>query len=57
MFRLITDPGSRWLFWVCIVWCIIVFIHFLKVFVFKGKLLGKEPKGEEEILKNESKVK
>jgi phosphotransferase system glucose/maltose/N-acetylglucosamine-specific IIC component len=53
--RLIANPGSRWLFWVSIVWCIIVLFYGSKAFIFKDKFAGKKLEEKEEMMENESK--
>ena len=40
--NLITSPGSLWFYWVTIFWGIAICIHATKVFVLKGRVLGKE---------------
>jgi hypothetical protein len=38
----ITSPESLWFYWVTIFWGIAIVLHAFKVFVLKGKFLGKE---------------
>ena len=38
----ITSPGSFWFYWVSIFWGIAIGIQAEKVFVLKGRFLGKE---------------
>ena len=57
LIRIIANPGSRWTFWVSIVWGIIVILHALRVFVFKDKFLAKESEEKEELMESESKSK
>jgi hypothetical protein len=40
--NLITSPGSLWFYWVTIFWGIAIVLHASKVFIFKGKFLGRE---------------
>jgi len=40
--NLLTSPGSLWFYWVTIFWGIAIVLHASKVFIFKGKFLGKE---------------
>jgi len=40
--NLITSPGSLWFYWVTIFWGIAILLHASKVFILKGKFLGKE---------------
>ena len=40
--NLITSPGSLWFYWVTIFWGIAILLHASKVFIIKGKYLGKE---------------
>ena len=40
--NLITSPGKLWFYWVTIFWGIGIVLHASKVFVLKGKFLGKE---------------
>ena len=47
--NLITSPGSLWFYWVTIFWGIAILLHASKVFILKGKFLGKE--GEEKKIK------
>ena len=39
--NLITSPGSLWFYWVTIFWGFGILLHASKVFVLKGKFLGK----------------
>ena len=54
--NLITSPGSLWFYWVTIFWGIAVLLHAAKVFILKGKFLGKEweEKKIKEIMERES---
>ena len=40
--NLVTSPGNLWFYWVTIFWGIAILLHASKVFVLKGKFLGKE---------------
>jgi len=40
--NLITSPGNLWFYWVTIFWGIGIVLHASKVFILKGKFLGKE---------------
>ena len=40
--NLITSPGSLWFYWVTIFWGLAILLHASKVFILKGKFLGKE---------------
>ena len=40
--NLVTSPGTLWFYWVSIFWGIAILLHASKVFVLKGKFLGKE---------------
>lgn len=40
--NLITSPDSLWFYWVTLFWGIGIVLHASKVFVLKGKFLGKE---------------
>jgi hypothetical protein len=40
--NLITSPDSLWFYWVTIFWGIGIVLHASKVFILKGKFLGKE---------------
>jgi len=40
--NLITSPGSLWFYWVTIFWGIAILLHASKIFILKGKFLGKE---------------
>jgi uncharacterized membrane protein YecN with MAPEG domain len=40
--NLITSPESLWFYWVTIFWGIAILLHASKVFILKGKFLGKE---------------
>ena len=40
--NLITSPGSLWFYWVTIFWGIAILLHASRVFILKGKFLGKE---------------
>ena len=40
--NLITSPGNLWFYWVTIFWGIAILLHASKVFILKGKYLGKE---------------
>lgn len=40
--NLISSPGGLWFYWVTIFWGIGVAFHALDVFVFKGKVMGKQ---------------
>ena len=54
--NLLTSPGSLWFYWVTIFWGIAIMFHASKVFIFKGKFLGKEweEKKIKEIMEKES---
>jgi hypothetical protein len=57
--NLVTSPGSLWFYWVTIFWGIGILLHASKVFVLKGKFLGKEweEKKIKEIMEKEGKSK
>jgi len=40
--NLITSPGSLWFYWVTIFWGIAILLHASKVFILKGRFLGRE---------------
>jgi len=40
--NLVTSPGSYWFYWVTIFWGIGLVLHASKVFILKGRFLGKE---------------
>ena len=40
--NLVTSPRSLWFYWVAIFWGIGIGLHAAKVFVLKGKFLGRE---------------
>ncbi len=40
--NLITSPDRLWFFWVTIFWGIGIVLHASRVFILKGKFLGKE---------------
>ena len=40
--NLITSPDKLWFFWVTIFWGIGIVLHASRVFILKGKFLGKE---------------
>ncbi len=40
--NLITSPESLWFYWVTLFWGIGIVLHASKVFIFKGKFMGKE---------------
>ena len=40
--NLVTSPGTLWFYWVTIFWGIAILLHASKVFILKGKYLGKE---------------
>jgi len=40
--NLITSPDNLWFYWVTIFWGIGIVLHTSKVFILKGKFLGKE---------------
>ena len=40
--NLITSPGRLWFYWVTIFWGIAILLHASKIFILKGKFLGKE---------------
>ncbi len=40
--NLLTSPGHLWFYWVALFWGIGILLHASKVFVLKGKFLGKE---------------
>ncbi|MBI4766418.1 MAG: 2TM domain-containing protein [Deltaproteobacteria bacterium] len=54
--NLITNPGKLWFFWVTVFWGFFILLHGLRVFVFKGKFLGKawEEKKIKEIMEKEN---
>jgi len=54
--NLITSPDSLWFYWVTIFWGIGIVLHASKVFILKGKFLGKEweEKKIKEIMEKES---
>ena len=54
--NLITSPGRLWFYWVTIFWGIGILLHASKVFILKGKFLGKEweEKKIKEIMEKES---
>lgn len=54
--NLITSPGKLWFYWVTIFWGIAILIHASKVFILKGKILGKdwEEKKIKEIIEKDS---
>jgi uncharacterized protein YhhL (DUF1145 family) len=56
--NLLTYPERLWFYWVSIFWGFAVLLHALKVFVFKGKFLGKdwEEKKIKEIMEKENKT-
>ncbi|MFC1884494.1 2TM domain-containing protein [Thermodesulfobacteriota bacterium] len=55
--NLVTSPQHLWFYWVTIFWGIAILLHASKVFVLKGKFLGKdwEEKKIREIMDKESK--
>ncbi len=57
--NLLTSPGSLWFYWVTIFWGIGIVLHASKVFIFKGKFLGKEweEKKIKEMMEKESRSK
>ena len=56
--NLLTYPERLWFYWVSIFWGFAVLLHALKVFVFKGKFLGREweEKKIKEIMEKENKT-
>ncbi len=54
--NLVTSPENLWFFWVSIFWGISIVFHGLKIFIFKGKFLGKqwEEQKIKEIMEKES---
>ena len=40
--NLVTSPGTLWFYWVTVFWGIAILLHASKVFILKGKFLGKE---------------
>jgi hypothetical protein len=40
--NLVTSPESLWFYWVTIFWGIGIVLHASKIFILKGKFLGKE---------------
>ena len=40
--NLIRSPGRLWFYWVTIFWGIAILFHASKVFILKGKFVGKE---------------
>ena len=40
--NLITSPRNLWFYWVTIFWGIAILLHASKVFIVRGKFLGKE---------------
>jgi len=40
--NLITSPGRLWFYWVTIFWGIAILLHASKIFILKGRFLGKE---------------
>jgi hypothetical protein len=40
--NLITSPDSLWFYWVTLFWGLAILLHASKVFILKGKFLGKE---------------
>jgi len=40
--NLITSPGTLWFYWVTVFWGMAILLHASKVFILKGKFLGKE---------------
>ena len=55
--NLVTSPGKLWFYWVTIFWGIAILLHASKVFLLKGKFLGKdwEEKKIKEIMEKEKK--
>jgi len=55
--NLITSPGNLWFYWVTVFWGIGIVLHASKVFILKGKFLGKEweEKKIKEIMERDSK--
>jgi len=53
--NLITSPNRLWFYWVTIFWGIGIVLHASKVFILKGKFLGKnwEEKKIKEIVEKE----
>ena len=54
--NLITSPDSLWFYWVTIFWGISIVLHASKVFILKGKFLGKgwEEKKIKEMMEKEN---
>lgn len=54
--NLVTSPGTLWFYWVTIFWGIGIVLHASKVFILKGRFLGKgwEEKKIKEIMEKES---
>ena len=40
--NLVTSPGRLWFYWVTIFWGIGLLLHASKVFILKGRFMGKE---------------
>ena len=40
--NLLTNPNKLWFYWVTIFWGIGIILHASKVFIIRGKFLGKE---------------
>lgn len=40
--NLVTSPGTLWFYWVTIFWGIAILLHASRVFILRGKFLGKE---------------
>ena len=40
--NLVTSPGTLWFYWVTVFWGLAILLHASKVFILKGKFLGKE---------------
>ena len=53
--NLITSPDSLWFYWVTIFWGFGIVLHALKIFVLKGRFLGREWEGKKikEIMEKE----
>ena len=57
--NLVTNPQHLWFYWVTIFWGAAILLHASKVFVFKGKFLGREweERKIKEIMEEEEKPK
>ena len=52
--RIVAKPSNRWI-WAFIIWGTVALLYVLKFIIFKDKVLGKEPEGEEGIMEDKSK--